>query len=268
MIHFLQQTDSTNNRLLEYIADRQKRGEQIDNLTTFYTDFQTAGRGQQGNTWESEAGKNLLFSTLIITNIAAEKQFRITELVSLAIAQVVKQLLLETAPEHANAVKIKWPNDIYIYDKKVCGILIENQLSESSVNASIVGVGLNVNQLVFQSSAPNPASLRFFAKQQLEIFPILNNILNGFGRLLPLLEQPLALHQKYMAMLYRRNEIFQYIERECSTKPTNIVCQNQTQEKQTFLARIVNVDNFGRLILQDQTGTLRTYHFKQIQFVI
>lgn len=308
MLTYLASTDSTNTRLVEYLRSQRQQGLCVDNLTTFYTDYQTAGRGQQGNSWESEAGQNLLFSTYLQSDISAECQFRISELVSVVIARVVAEVLSHHAPEHADAVKIKWPNDIYIYDKKVCGILIEHELQGQAVS-SIIGVGLNVNQLLFRSPAPNPVSIRHYTTVALDIHPILSDILSGFAALLALLQQPEELHRLYMSMLYRREGYFRYMERECSVAPTSIVSSNgdtqtttrlTTNESETslrdasdysaasaasstaasaasssaatsfpiFSARIVDVDRFGRLVLQDEAGMLHTYHFKQIRFVV
>jgi len=107
------------------------------------TDYQTSGRGQIGNTWESKSGKNLL----------AEDQFLVSKIICLSLVELLNEYDLEK-------VRIKWPNDIYVGDKKIAGILIQNMLQGKQIKASIIGIGLNVNQEFFESEAPNPTSLK------------------------------------------------------------------------------------------------------------
>ena len=147
---FIAETDSTNTLLRQHFLDR-------EDLFTLYTDFQTAGRGQQGNGWESEKGKNLLFSTLLRDwQIPLERLFLLNQAVSLALYQAV----LPTLPDDLQPyLTIKWPNDLYFKDRKLAGILIENLWQANRLHRSIAGIGLNVNQTRFLSSAPNPISL-------------------------------------------------------------------------------------------------------------
>lgn len=119
---------------------------------------QIAGRGQRGNSWEAAPALNLTFSILLRpTAIPAARQFELSMLVALAVADTVADEL--AGSEHADAVGVKWPNDIYVGDRKVCGMLIENSLSGAAISTSITGIGLNVNQTDFVSDAPNPVSL-------------------------------------------------------------------------------------------------------------
>ena len=129
-------------------------------------EYQTAGRGCGSNTWESERGKNLTFSVLLHpTEIPADCQFRISEAVSVAICETLERCFRPLSPADSSPnlgeqeISIKWPNDIYVGDRKICGILIENQLRGRLISDSIVGIGLNVNQMEFRSDAPNPVSL-------------------------------------------------------------------------------------------------------------
>ena len=149
IIH-IDETDSTNRWL------REQGGEED---MVVWADFQTAGRGQGTNKWESEQGKNLLFSILLHPkDIPANKQFAISMQVSLAIC--------EALGERIGDLSIKWPNDIYWRNAKICGILIENRLQGSRIRDSIIGVGLNVNQRQFHSDAPNPVSLWQICEQE------------------------------------------------------------------------------------------------------
>lgn len=116
---------------------------------------QTAGRGQRGNSWEAEPGKNLTFSMLLRPRgLHAARQFELSMVVSLAIADAIDALL----PQGVRTA-VKWPNDIYIGLEKVCGILIENRLSGPFIDYSIAGIGININQRRFLSDAPNPTSV-------------------------------------------------------------------------------------------------------------
>ncbi|MDE5927427.1 MAG: biotin--[acetyl-CoA-carboxylase] ligase, partial [Duncaniella sp.] len=115
---------------------------------------QTAGRGQRGNSWEAEPGCNITLSLLLRPEgLHPARQFVISQAVSLAIADLVSHFV-------AAPVSIKWPNDIYVDDRKICGILIENTITGTSIDRTIVGIGLNVNQTEFRSDAPNPVSMR------------------------------------------------------------------------------------------------------------
>ncbi len=123
--------------------------------TVIATRCQTAGRGQRGNSWEAEPGKNLTFSMLFRpTELEATRQFELSMIVSLAIADAI-----DTRLPDGVSTTIKWPNDIYIGLEKICGILIENKLSGRLIERAIAGVGINVNQRQFLSDAPNPTSL-------------------------------------------------------------------------------------------------------------
>lgn len=170
--------------------------------TVVATRCQTAGRGQRGNSWESEPGANLTFSLLLRPeSISAQRQFEMSMLVSLAIVGVIDRLL----PPYARA-HIKWPNDIYVDDRKICGILIENSLSGSRIDRAIVGVGLNVNQTVFLSDAPNPVSLASVTGRRTLLGPLLREvaaaILDAVGSYVPDRDAA-VLKSRYMSELWR-----------------------------------------------------------------
>ena len=143
----LVETDSTNNYLREQSAKAR-----LPEGSLVIADFQTAGKGQVGNSWESEAGKNLMFSILLYPDfLPANRQFLISQIASLSVK--------ETLEKYTDSVTVKWPNDIYWKDRKICGMLIENDLSGQHLYCSVVGIGLNINQEIFRSDAPNPVSL-------------------------------------------------------------------------------------------------------------
>ncbi len=249
---YIRETNSTNTLL------RTQYSEELPNLYTIRTDYQTAGRGQAGNGWESEDGKNLLFSTLIRSDIRPAEQFRLTMSVSVAMWEMLSEYLPN------DLLSIKWPNDIYYGDKKLAGILVENILSGDRIAYSIAGIGLNVNQLEFKSGAPNPISMRQITGEAYDVEVLLSGFLNALQVCFEM--SPEALKEAYMAHLYRRKGAFPYIEREVSIAPTMIARADEAEKM--FMAEIEDVTPLGQLVLRTGGDEVRTYHFKQIRFVI
>lgn len=251
---YIRKTDSTNTLMRQMLC-------QDNSLTegfTIHTDFQTAGRGQQGNGWESEDGKNLLFTTLFrLHDIPIERQFLLSQLVPLALVRVLDR--------YTDEITVKWPNDIYWRDHKLVGILIEHCLSGKQLDYSIAGIGVNVNQDRFLSNAPNPISLKQITGKETDRQQLLQEILDKFVALRPLLHTPEELKRLYMQRLYRRTGLYPYVENLCSSVPVDI----QTQaDSSVFLAEIADVLPDGRLLLRTDTGELRSYHFKEVKYVI
>ena len=235
IIH-IDETDSTNRWLVANRTEGQ-------NPCVVVADYQTAGRGCGTNKWESEGGKNLLFSILFHpTEIPVNKQFVVSMAVANSIAAVVAKYVT------SQAVSVKWPNDIYIDDKKVCGILIENRLQGGVIKDRIIGVGLTVNQLCFVSDAPNPVSMANITGRQFDREQLLQELLEAFQQEWADLER---VHERYLQQLYRRKGFFRYRDAygECT-------------------AEIVTVEADGHLVLQDVDGRTNRYAFKEIQFVI
>ncbi len=201
-------------------------------------DYQTAGRGCGTNRWESERGKNLLFSMLIHPqNVVAARQFQISMAISLAICEALGQ--------HIGDLSIKWPNDIYWRNGKIGGILIENTLHGNVIKDSVIGVGLNVNQREFHSDAPNPVSLWQICEHEFNREQLLQDILQAFDRLM---EQ--ELRQQYLSRLYRRKGFHPYADKDG-----------------TFMAETVTVEDDGHLVLCDDDGRERRYAFKEVVFI-
>ena len=160
--------DSTNSearRVLPY----------IDNLSVIAAERQTAGRGQGDHKWHSMAGVNLTFTAVFKFHHPAEhdtEEKRAAQLDvkdALYITQIVTLALRLYLDSHGVKARIKWPNDIYVGDKKICGILIENVLSGSNVDSSIVGIGLNINQTDFPADLPNPISLAILTGKSYDV---------------------------------------------------------------------------------------------------
>lgn len=227
----IDETDSTNRWLKDH-------GE---GTMVVATDYQTAGKGCGSNSWESERGKNLTFSMLIHPDgIAAREQFHITEVVSVALCRTLR-------PYIYNKVEIKWPNDIYVGDRKICGILIENRLQGNVIVDCIIGIGLNVNQRVFLSDAPNPVSMYQLTGQETDREALLADFLQTFDQEW----QNKTNGSEYRELLYRKGKDGLY--------------EDKTGR---FVARLADVLPDGRLLLVDEEGKERTYAFKEVSFII
>jgi BirA family biotin operon repressor/biotin-[acetyl-CoA-carboxylase] ligase len=224
----IEETDSTN-RWLKTHGDE-------SNLCVV-AEYQTAGRGCGTNSWESERGKNLTFSMLIHPkDIPASEQFRITEIVSVALCETIGM-----------EASIKWPNDIYVGERKICGILIENRLQGSVMKDSVIGIGLNVNQTVFMSDAPNPVSIKQLTGCDMDRGALLDNFLQTF-------EEVSA--RKDVGSDYRKR-LFRLGRKAAFADETG-----------RFEGTIVDVEPDGHLLIRDETGQVRQYAFKEVQFLI
>ena len=139
---------------------------------------------------------------------------------------------------------IKWPNDIYWQDRKVAGLLNENVIVGSKIAYAVAGIGVNVNQEVFRSNAPNPVSLKQITGETYELESLIDKIVEEIEVLLPLLGDYEALKREYMARLYRKEGWFPYVERDVSTAPTTIARVGKTNEEKhvPFLAEIADID--------------------------
>ena len=242
---YIPQTISTNVSL----ADICSKGV-TENLTSVYSSFQTDGRGQRGNKWESENGKNLLLSFVVFPKeLPAKEHFILLQITALA--------LFDTLSEYTDGIRIKWPNDIYWQEKKICDILIENDLQGHYLNQCITGIGLNVNQTCFVSNAPNPVSLKQITGQNYDRYELLADILArihaGYTRLQ---SEDAEAFCRDMALRYRQS-LFRCEEWHCYEDVHGL-----------FHARIVDVESDGRLVLEDKEGRLRSYLFKEVQYVL
>ena len=163
----------------------------------------------------------------------------------------------------SSQLTIKWPNDIYYGDKKIAGILIENALFGSELKYAVAGIGLNVNQTEWLSNAPNPVSMRQISGEEYHIHELMRTLMDEIHTVLAM--ESAEVWSYYRAHLYRREGFWPFVEREVSTAPT----MNAGKEAEgIFLAKIEDVRTDGELELRDQDGNLRTYHFKQVRYVI
>lgn len=235
---YLNETDSTNNvvRNIPLEAD--------DDMVVAVADYQTAGRGQGANKWESERGKNLLFSVKICpVGVPVPRQF----VLSMAMALAIKKAL----DGYAGGFALKWPNDIYWNNYKISGTLIETSVNSHGISSCIFGVGIDVNQHTFVSDAPNPISLCSVTGHDEDRNKLLYAILNAFTYYYDMIKkcQYGEISALYHASLYRRTGNFRYCDGEGS-----------------FCASIVKVEDDGHLILLDDQGRQRRYAFKEVSF--
>lgn len=204
---------------------------------------QTAGRGQRGNSWEAAPGLNLTCSILMFNRhgLKAARQFALSEAVSLGIVDTLRHFL---GGDHS--VAVKWPNDIYSGDKKICGILIENAISGSEISRSIIGVGVNVNQREFVSGAPNPVSIFNLLGHETPVDEVLEVMIENIYRRVDMSLDDL--HAEYCRNLWRK-------------------CRNSYIDVASgvrFSASIADVLPDGTLCLLDDSGNERRYLFKEV----
>lgn len=241
-IRHFDETRSTSDDLRRLMSEQN-----LPDFTSVIADYQTSGRGQVGNRWESERGKNLLLSTLVRPkNLSVKEQFYLSRAVSVAVAEAVG--------EYVKGVKIKWPNDIYVGDKKIAGILIENNLRGLEISETIIGLGLNVNQTFFDASIPNPVSIRNLTNCDNDVNQVCRRIIISIANWLNTLnakEFDLIVIM-YMSRLYRfDNEMHKFSD-----------AQGQ------FDAKIIDIEPDGHLVLRDEQQQIRRYMFKEVEYVI
>ncbi|MGL4781081.1 MAG: biotin--[acetyl-CoA-carboxylase] ligase [Bacteroidales bacterium] len=238
---YLDEVDSTN----KYLRELTTKNKSIEEGTLVWSKKQTKGRGQTGNSWESEPNMNLTFSFILYPEfLHINEQFILSELVAAA--------LLEELSQFGSGFSIKWPNDIYWMDKKVAGILIENDLTGSQIQQTIVGVGLNVNQTLFISDAPNPVSLKQITGKTFNLVDLLDSIMsNIYSKYLQLISDGGEdIHNYYMAHLYRKNGFYTYRDK------TGL-----------FEAEIDHIEPGGYLVLKDKDTHKRVYAFKEVEYI-
>lgn len=211
------------------------------------TDNQTQGKGQADSIWESQKGKNLLCSLILKPSFfPAEKYFYISMITALGIADCLSSYL------KIEEVKIKWPNDIYIKSEKVAGILIQNDLNQYGISSSIIGIGLNVNQLQFSENLPNPISLAQILGREVELkilrVKVLEAIIIQYQNLMA--GEYVQIKAKYEKQLYRFN--------------TKAYYKSEGQVK--FEAIISGVDEFGKLLLKTDEE-LKAFDMKELAYI-
>ena len=235
--------DSTNLKASELISSKS-----VEDGTLIVASFQENGKGQEGNFWESEAGKNLTLSIILKpTFLKPEKQFVLNKIISLGVADFIQQVLPK------EEVKIKWPNDIYVGNQKIAGILINNIIQGQSIEYAIVGIGVNVNQEVFKSEAPNPVSISQLANKSFDLHTLRNQLTEALNFWYESLKNDRydLIEPKYISLLYRFGAY-----------------NNYRISNKMVVAKITGISAFGHLLLESDKAQKYECDLKEVEFVI
>ena len=236
----LQHVDSTNN-----YANGQLSENTIHDGTVVLAYEQSSGRGQMKNFWESELGKNLTFSIVVFPDfLEIRRQFMLSKVVTLGIYRALGK--------YVDKLSVKWPNDIYVDNKKLGGILIENSIMSNSIKSSVIGIGININQTEFQSNAPNPVSLKMLTNQQFDCGIVLSEILAAIDSYYSLLKagEETRIDREFISALYLLNEKHSF-----------------RSEQEEFEGEIIGVNEIGQLLIKKQNGKILHFHFKEVEFL-
>jgi BirA family biotin operon repressor/biotin-[acetyl-CoA-carboxylase] ligase len=228
------------------VASAMMREGKPEDGTVITASFQDSGRGQAGNSWESEAGKNLLMSIILYpVMVKPEEQFVISQFVSLAVWDLVCG--------YASDVTVKWPNDIYCGNRKIAGILIEHSIIGPRMAGSIVGIGLNVNQLDFTGGAPNPVSLAMLTAGSHDLAQITRELTKQLDSRYRMVTggRWIQLEEEYHRSLFRQGEWHSYQD-----------------SRGLFRGMIESVRTDGMLMMRREDGTVSEYAFKEIDYIL
>jgi len=246
-ISWVDEIDSTNSALL-------RDTDKIPSGTLLAARHQTAGRGQRGNSWKDAAEDNLTFSIMLkpgkggIPEVKAREQFVLSEAASLAVRDLLRG--------EGAGVRIKWPNDIYFRDRKICGMLLENGLDADRIAFSVVGIGININQSDFSPELLNPVSLKKITGRNYNTELLLEKFADIFAEKISLSATPEgreALKADYLDGLYRLEEEASYTD--CTGGGV-------------FRGRIKGITDIGRLLVEMPDGKIRDFGFKEISYII
>ncbi|HKM95010.1 MAG TPA: biotin--[acetyl-CoA-carboxylase] ligase [Prolixibacteraceae bacterium] len=236
----LDEIDSTNNYTSKLLANSN-----VIEGTVVVAKAQSSGRGQLSNQWESEYGKNILASFVFYPKfLPVQQQFLLSKVIALGVRDLLTLFV--------DKVKVKWPNDIYIGNKKVAGILIENSIMGHTLESSIAGVGININQTVFLSDAPNPVSLIYSLKKELDCSELLLVLCECIDKWYSLLSQGNVkmINENYHDSLYQRGIVSTYRDKNGE-----------------YEGMIEGVNAIGQLQIKPLSAPLKTYHFKEVEFL-
>lgn len=228
--------DSTNN-----YAAKLLKATKVDNGTAILTKRQTNGKGQRGNSWVSDDSDSLTFSLVVFPDLKTKHNFYLNIVSSLAVRKAIEDCGIEA--------KIKWPNDILINKKKVCGILIENQIQGQKIQSAIVGIGLNIGQSSFEE-LPHATSLRIENSRVLDkedLFEQIYQYLDFYFDQLRFQNFDFLLNQ-YYKFLFGLNQNLNFIN-----------------EGQPFEGKIQGIDDSGKLIVSSEKGK-KSFQLGEIKY--
>lgn len=240
-IKHLDMVDSTNRYLRDEAENLWVDGKEIVAVTARH---QTAGRGQRGNVWSSNDGENLLLSMLVRpgSSIEVANQFLLSQAVAVSLHAAMKCYGIET--------KLKWPNDIYVGNRKLAGILVELDYSGAFVDQAIVGIGLNVNQTEFPPMDRVPVSMKMLLGRDVSVEDVMRDVLCNFSHYYSEMRWGCkeAISAEYRELLLGLGEQRKYVDADGA-----------------FMAVVEGVDPAGHLLLRRSDGTLSRYAFKEVE---
>lgn len=242
----LESVASTNTYASEHLPE-------LPHGTLLLARAQTAGRGQRGNSWESEPGRNVSMSLVLKElPVGPRRQFAVSEATALAVADTIARITCR------DDISVKWPNDIYAADRKICGILIECGISGTSMTHAILGIGINVNQTVFLSDAPNPVSVaQLTGRDDHDITAIALEVAQRIEESLATPFDAESLHLRYLSRLWRREGVYHWRRRS---------------DGLAFSASIASVSPDGYLTLlpagKRDSSPLPPFAFKEVEALL
>jgi BirA family transcriptional regulator, biotin operon repressor / biotin---[acetyl-CoA-carboxylase] ligase len=204
--------------------------------------YQSGGNGQRGKAWESNANENLLLSVIIQPNIAVENQFEISKIIALSVCDLLTNLGLNS--------KIKWPNDILITKEKVAGILIQNILKGTSISHSVIGIGLNINQLQFKKYSPKATSLQLLMKKEFDIAKISIQLLQFLAERMKQYRNGFSQDQDYLSSLYLKDKVAAFESKDLQ-----------------FMGIIKGVNQNGKLLIKTEDDTIKAFDSQEVKFL-
>ena len=208
----------------------------------FVADYQYQGKGQRGSFWESEVGKNLIISVVIEPNLPIGRKFDITKIVAVALTDLLLAIGFKA--------QIKWPNDILIGHRKIAGILIDNIISRGVVTHSVIGIGLNVNQVVFNDYSPKATSFRIEADKTFSLEIVRDRLLNNIQKRIASYRLDNDLDGEYLSMLFQKDMVSKF-----------------ESGSRRFIGVIRGVNDQGLIIIESE-NVARTFDLKQVRMIL
>jgi BirA family biotin operon repressor/biotin-[acetyl-CoA-carboxylase] ligase len=244
---FLKKVDSTNSYLNNLLSQHR-----LPEGAVIVADEQTAGRGLANERWESEAGRNLLMSVVFYPSfLSTQNLFMLSKTFSLGVYDCILGIL--PGFRENKTIKIKWPNDIYVGEKKICGMLIENSIRNPNINHTLLGIGLNVNQENFSQSLKNPVSLKMILGKEQRIDYCFSALCSSIERRYLQLKAGHAdqLNEDYLSALFRFGELQEY-----------------ESGRERFKAKLTAIADDGKIFLKHENGLIGRYDFKEVKFIV
>lgn len=244
-LQFIETTHSTNVTLRENASLYLQDWDKDSHFYGIYTLEQTQGKGLGSNRWLSQRGQNILISFLFQPPITIQNQFYFNQYFAIAIRNFLSKYIKDP--------KIKWPNDIYVGNKKIAGILIEHSIQGNILKYSIAGVGININQTSFEPEIPNPTSLSILTGKKYEIPTLINQLVQSLNESYHLIQNQdfIKLEQEYLKHLFQYQTVARYLIHE-----------------QAFSGTIVGLSPIGQLLIQNENGALHTCNHKEVKFLL